>query len=329
MPFRSGILLIGGGGFFGLALARALVARQKEVHVLSRGVESGRRAGIAFHRGSQDDPAVVQPLLERCGLLIHLAATTTPGSSRGTPVIDTLENLLPAARLMDMLSRIPPKRIIFISSGGAIYGNPSRLPVDESHPTAPLSYHAAGKVSLESLMIAFAHVNPVQLAILRPSNLYGPGQTLRAGFGLIRTLLDKAWHGTPVDIWGDGSAVRDYLYIDDAVDACRRLIDSADASGIFNLGSGIGVSIADLIPRVEQITGRTLQVVAQPERGIDVRTIVLDCARLQRATGWVPRIGLDDGLRHTWNWVCEQHAEQSPGSPASQSIANQHQSGGG
>ena len=303
MSSRDGILLIGGNGFLGSALARALAGAGNAVHVLSRSVEPGHRSGIAYHRGSQDDTAVVAALLSECCTVVHLASTTTPGSSARSPAIDTEENLLPATKLAEVMSVLPPDRLLFVSSGGAVYGNPDRLPVDESLAPGPLSYHAAGKVALEALFAAFAQANGVSLAILRPSNIYGPGQPLRSGFGLVRTLLDKALRAEPVEMWGDGSAVRDYLYIDDAVEACSRLIGNPQATGLFNAGSETGNSIRELITLVAQVTGRTSEVAQRPARGTDVRAIVLDCTRLRAATAWTPTVALQEGLEHTWTWA--------------------------
>lgn len=305
MSARAGILLIGGQGFLGLALAKALAEAGRDVHVLSRNTEPGRRGAIAFHRGDQDSPAVVSPLLAECSTVVHLASTTTPGSSARRPTMDTEQNLLPAARLMEVMSGAPPRRLIFVSSGGCIYGNPDYLPADESLVPHPLSYHAAGKVALESLFTAFAHANDVALAILRPSNIYGPGQPLRDGFGLVRTLLDRAMHNAPVEMWGHGDSIRDYLFIDDAVEACLSLIDATDITGTFNAGSGTGTSIADLIALVGRATGRDLEINKRPARGTDVRAIVLDSTRLRGATGWTPRISLEQGLRQTWAWLQE------------------------
>lgn len=294
------VLLVGGNGFYGRALARRLAAGGHEVHVVSRSTAAGERDGILFHRGSQDDPAVMRPLLERCPVLVHMASTSTPGSSARDPVHDTTCNLLPAARMLDMAAATPPDRMLFVSSGGSVYGNPARVPVDEQAPLQPLSYHAAGKVALEALFQTFAHAHGTSLAVLRPSNLYGPGQDLRSGFGLVRTLLERALRGEPVEVWGDGSAVRDYIYIDDAVAACERLIGQQAATGVFNLGSGRGTSIAEMVELVAQATGRQLEIVRRPGRATDVRAIVLDSGRLRQATGWTPEITLEDGLERTW-----------------------------
>lgn len=303
MTERPGALLIGGNGFYGLALGVALAREGYRVHAVSRHAVPGRRNGIEFHQGGQDERAVIEPLLCQCPSVVHLASTTTPGSSARRPQLDARENLLPAAGLIELLAANPPQRLIFVSSGGAIYGNPRNIPVDESAAPQPLSYHAAAKVALESLFGAFAHAHKVSLAILRPSNLYGPGQPLRHGFGFVRTLLDKALHNEPIEIWGDGSAVRDYLFIDDAVDGCLRLLERPAMEGVFNLGSGTGTSLAEMITRVEQATGRRLLVAERPARGTDVHAIVLDSARLHDATGWAPDTALEQGLQRTWDWL--------------------------
>ncbi len=217
--------------------------------------------------------------------------------------MDVEENLLPAARFLEILAMAPPSRLLLLSSGGVLYGNPRYLPVDEEHPISPLSSHAAGKAALESFFTAFANSSGVSLAILRPSNLYGPGQSLRTGFGIVRTLLEKARHGEPIEIWGDGETVRDYLYIDDAVDACLRLIDMPEATGPFNVGSGCGTSINALVKLAEEVAGRAIPIIRRPERDTDVRAVVLDSVRLHEAIGWTAKTLLKDGLRRTWNWL--------------------------
>ena len=306
MAARDGILLVGGNGFLGLALARALAAAGHQPHVLSRSTEPGQRDGISFHRGSQDDADVVLPLLGMCATVVHLASTTTPGLSAGRSSVDAIENLLPAARLLELLDTQVPERLIFVSSGGAIYGNPERLPTDESHPPNPLSSHSAGKMALEAFFTSFAHGHRVPFTIVRPANLYGPGQIARPGFGLVRTILDRALRGEALEVWGDGSVVRDYLFIDDAVDAFERLIAQPDLSGTFNIGSGVGTSITGLIGLVERVTGREIGIIVRAPREVDVRAIVLNTARLRGATGWMPRTELEPGLPRTWAWLRAQ-----------------------
>lgn len=297
------VLLVGGNGFIGRVLGRRLAELGSEVHVLSRHVESGRRAGIEFHRGSQADAAIVAPLLARCEAVVHLASTTTPGRSAHAPEIETRENLEPLVSFLATLEATGPRRILFFSSGGAIYGNPAVLPATEALPPNPLSPHAAGKAAAEASFRAWAQRAGAALTILRPSNVYGPGQPLQAGFGFVRTLLERAHQGLPVDIWGDGSQVRDFLYIDDLVDACLRLLVAPEATGIFNVGAGQGTVLLDLVRMAEQVTGRSVPVTFHPPRGIDVDAIWLDCSRLRATTGWRATTPLAVGLRQTWTWL--------------------------
>ena len=302
---RHGILLIG-HGFLGGALARSLASSGRIVHVLSPNSNAGQRGQIMFHRGSQDAPDTVARLLADCHTVVHLASRTNPGSSARRAAMEAEENLLPVARLLEVMSASPPDRLLFISTGGAIYGNPRVLPVDESVAPDPLSYYAAGKVALESLFTAFANAHSTSLAIVRPSNLYGPGQSLLGGFGLVRTLLERALRGEVVEMWGDGGNVRDYLFIDDVADACRRLVDATDLTGTFNAGSGEGTSIVELIDLVHTVTGCNLAVTTRPARSTDVRAIVLDSTRLRKAAGWTPHVDLATGLARTWAWLCER-----------------------
>lgn len=301
------VLLVGGGGFIGQALAQRLAGAGREVHVLSRHADGGMSvSGIVRHRACQSDAAAVAPLLDRCDTVIHLASETTPGASAAVPTLDVRANLAPLASFIEILAASPLRRVVFLSSGGAIYGNPARLPVAEDHPLHPLSYHAAGKAAAELLLGTFARQSGTALAILRPANVYGPGQPLRAGFGFVRTLLEKARLGAPVEIWGDGRQVRDFLYIDDLVEACVRLIDAPAVVGVFNAGAGTGVALLDLVDLVRAVTGQTLPVKLLPERGIDVAGITLDCQKLHETLAWRAGVPLAEGVSRTWHWLANR-----------------------
>lgn len=307
------VLLIGGNGFIGRALGRRLAALGSEVHVLSRHVEPGTRDGISFHPGSQAEADAVAPLLARCDAVVHLASTTTPGSSAHAPGLEMRENLAPLAGFLEALAAVGPRRILYLSSGGAVYGNPQVLPVPEHHPLRPLSWHAAGKAAAEELLRTHARqTSSTMLAILRPANVYGPGQSLQAGFGIVRTLLERARTGGGIELWGDGSQVRDFLYIDDLVEACVRLLALPAVCGTYNVGSGTGTSLLQLLRLVEKISGRSIPVAFQPERGIDVTGIWLDSSRLHAATGWQAAIPLEAGLQLAWHALSDEAMLPTP-----------------
>lgn len=278
---RDGVLLLGGNGFIGSALTSRLQLEGIPVHVVGR-----------------ENLASLNLLMPQCGTVVHLASATTPGSSAQHPELEA-ENLALTLRLLALLQMHPATHLIYFSSGGTVYGNPAALPVAEGGRIAPLSHHGAGKAAQEILcqtLITHGHA----VTVLRPSNAYGPGQGLRRGFGLVRTLLEHARAGTTLEIWGDGENVRDYIYIDDVVEATWRLIRLSEDSGTYNLGSGMGHSIIQVKQLVEKVCGVKLKTAHRPSRGADVRGVVLDPTGLKTQLNWTPGVGLEEGIERTW-----------------------------
>lgn len=296
MSSRDAVLLVGGAGFIGRALASRLVERGREVHVLSRHINAQMPSGVVVHQGDQGDTHVVAPLLACCSDVFHLAAATTPGDTVWRPSLEAEASLLPALRFLECAQEAPKNRYFYVSTGGALYGNAGGA--SEQSPLAPASYHGAGKLALESFFGVLGQRYPGCLTILRPSNVYGPGQALRTGFGVIRNLLERARDGGCVTVFGDGGAVRDYLFIDDLVAAC--LAAMAGPAGTYNIGAGQGTSLNALLALVELITGRHLHVDRQPARASDVVRIELDIRLAGKCLGWGPAVDLDEGVRRTW-----------------------------
>lgn len=297
-------ILILGAGFIGLALARRLAQRGTKVSLLSRGTAADEFHGIDWYQGSLDDPALMADLLSDCNHVVHAASTSTPGTHLSDATADAQENLIPLLNLIALLAQNEHKPLVYLSSGGAVYGNPQTLPVTEAHPLNPLSYHAAGKAAAEKYLGVYAQQgHPV--TILRPSNVYGPGQAPKPGFGVIPTLLDHAMKGTPVTIWGDGENTRDYLYIDDMIDSLVAVLDKPQ-TGIFNIGSGSGTSLNTLCDIVESITGMPLERAHQSARSVDVRKIILDTQRFRDAFDHEPAIRIEQGIQATWDWLRSQ-----------------------
>jgi UDP-glucose 4-epimerase len=292
--------LVVGTGFLGRALALALARRGAAVTVLSpRADAQSWPSGIAAVRGRQEDAALLAGLLAGHATVIHAAWGTTPASSAGRPAFEAEQGLNPFLAFLETLQRFPDLRVLFLSSGGTVYGDPAHLPVREEAPLQPRSCHGAGKAAAECFLSLRA---PEKTLVLRPSNIYGPGQPLRSGFGVVRHLLDCAAGDRPFTLLGDGMQVRDYLYIEDFVEATCRLA-LHPAAGVFNLGSGTGTALSDLIRVVEQVTGRTIRIERRPARGSDVARIVLDTERIRRVTGWAPSVGLYEGVARAWRAI--------------------------
>ena len=297
---EAGVLIVG-GGFLGRALALKLAGAGRRVTVLStRAEDASWPVGIAAVNGRQEDTMLVRRLLAGHDTVVHAAWGTTPGSSAGRPALEGEAGLLPFLAFLDALHAYPETRLLFLSSGGTVYGDPEKLPVAEDAPLQPRSCHGAGKAAAELFLRSH---RPERTIVLRPSNIYGPGQVLKSGFGVIRHLLICASEDRPFQLWGDGLQVRDYLFIDDFADAVLRLIARPQAAGVFNLGCGAGTSLRELIALVEAETARTVRIDAQPAREGDVTRIVLDIDRIRRTADWAPVVSLEDGIARTRRWL--------------------------
>lgn len=299
MSSSDAILLVGGAGFIGRALAKRLAALGWEVHVLSRKLATGLPPGVIAHQGDQGDACVVTPLLARCTKVYHLAAATVPADTVWCPTLEAEATLLPALRFLECAQGFPQNHYFLMSSGGALYGN-TELATEHS-PLVPASYHGAGKLALEGFFGVLEQRYPGCLTIIRPSNIYGPGQALRHGFGVIRTLLERARDGGRVTIFGEGSAIRDFLYIDDLVAACLSALSGT--AGIYNIGAGKGTSLNELLTVIESVTRRRLDIERQPVRPSDVARVELNIDRARSQLNWEPVVGLEEGVGRTWEYL--------------------------
>jgi len=297
----KGHILILGYGFIGQALATNLAASGCTVTVISRNAPEHFIDGINWQQGDINDAILIYNYLKQCETVFYLASTSTPGSFINKPTHEATENLLPLLHLVEILKNAPDTNLVYLSSGGAIYGNPNSQPVSETHILSPLSYHAAGKAAAEHFLGVFAHQG-YPVTILRPSNVYGPQQQLKTNFAIIRTLLEHIKHDTYMTIWGDGNIVRDYLYIDDLISACIAVLKSP-TTGTFNVGSGQGHSITDLCRLAEKITGMNLKLRHEPNRNIDVKAVVLNNSSFRHHYPWETEFTIEQGILHTWEWL--------------------------
>jgi UDP-glucose 4-epimerase len=299
---KNNVLLLGGGGFIGTALARRLAEQGRCVHIISRNPSASFEPGVIVHAGDLCDAILLKKLQPECGTVVHLATTTTPGASARHPIRE-LDNLAPTLHLLEILQDWQDTHLIFLSSGGTVYGNPARNPVVENSPLAPLSYHGAGKVAVEGFLQALRTTTGPAVTVLRPSNAYGPGQRLNQGFGLIRTALQHILHGTALEIWGDGESIRDFVYVEDVVEAIALVANVPADNGTYNVGSGKGYTLNEILEVTQRVCGASLRVDYRPARGMDVREVVLDISHIHSAFGWSPNISLEEGILRTWHWL--------------------------
>lgn len=295
------VLVTGGNGFLGASLVERLRAGGHAVRVLDPAPPRADMDwnGVDYVRAGLDHPDLAGEVLKGVDLVYHLSSTTVPATSNLDPAADVRGNLLASLRLFEAMGQAGVRRIVFFSSGGTVYGNPDVLPVGEDHPLRPISSYGVVKSAIEQYLGMYRQLGVLQPVILRPSNPYGPRQSAAGAQGVVAAFLARAGEGQGVAIWGDGSTVRDYLYVDDLVTLAVRAGESGEV-GVFNAGSGEGVSLDQLCARIRAVTGAALPVDYLPARGIDVRQVVLDIDRARRVFGWQARTTLDEGLSRTW-----------------------------
>jgi UDP-glucose 4-epimerase len=196
-------------------------------------------------------------------------------------------------------------RVIFLSSGGTVYGIPRARPIGEEHPTEPICSYGIGKLAVEKYLALFRRLHDLPYVVLRASNVYGPGKDPFGRQGAINVFLGNVSRGEPIRIWGDGGVVRDYIFVDDLLSLFLRCIDApaGDGTPVFNAGSGEGHSLRDIVDRIRAVTGTEPNVERTPGRIVDVPANVLDIRKARERFGWAPAVPLGDGIRRTWDWI--------------------------
>ena len=300
-------LVIGGSGFIGSHLVDALIQARLSVRIFDRIPEMFRAkpAAAEFLQGDFADTATLAKSLIGVDIVYHLLSTTVPGTSNLDPIADIEGNLVSSVRLLALMRDAGVKRIVYLSSGGTVYGIPRTVPVGEDHPLQPINSYGIIKSTIEQYIHMEHHLHGLVHTVLRASNPYGPRQGHGGVQGVIGTYLWNYAHGEPLRLWGDGSAVRDFIYVTDVADLCVRAGQTCE-TGCFNLGSGVGHSINDIIDTISFVVGEEIKPEIKPARGIDVPRSVLDITKAKAAFDWTPKTSLVEGVRRSWAWVQEQ-----------------------
>lgn len=300
-------LVIGGAGYIGSHLLPLLVAVGRRVTVLGR-MSTPRYElpdGVKYVAGDFGEPKLIKKLLESHQEVIHLAYASVPNTSFDNPLADLLQNLPPTLQLFSEAAAIGVK-VILISSGGTVYGEAASLPIDETHHTKPISPYGVTKLTLENYAYLYAATHNLKFVCIRPANAYGVGQKPFIGQGFIATAIASVIRKSPINIFGLQGTVRDYLYVSDLASGIVSVLLHGRLYETYNLGSGVGVSNAEVIQRIkylEKDISLDVHVVNLPERKFDVRANILDSTKLRLHTGWVQQVDFDIGLNITYEWL--------------------------
>ncbi len=301
------ILIVGGTGFIGSHLVDTLAGQGVELVVFARGPERFRPpvAEVTYVFGDLADGAALDHALSPgVDAVVHLASTTVPDTATQDPLAD-VENLRGFVRLLQLGVQRGVKKVVFASSGGTVYGLPKTLPVTEDHATDPICSYGVTKLAMEKYLQCYAHLYGLQYVTLRLANVYGIRQDPERTQGAIAIFLAKALRGEPLTVWGDGSVIRDFVHVRDVARLCSLTLHSS-AVGVFNAGSGKGVSINDLVRLISAQLDRSLEIVRQPPREFDVPAVVLDCGKARAVYSWQPQVDLANGLAEVTDWL--QHS---------------------
>jgi UDP-glucose 4-epimerase len=298
-------LILGGNGFIGSHLVDRLLREGHAVRVFDRNEELYREpiSGVEYFYADFGNRTLLAEALGDIDIVFHLISTTVPKTSNDDPAFDVMSNVVETIALLEKCVARGIKKVVFLSSGGTVYGAPDFLPVTEGHPTNPECSYGITKLAIEKYLALFRLLYGIDYVVVRPSNPYGPRQNPQGTQGAISVFLGRIAAGKPIEIWGDGEVVRDYVFVDDLVEGVYRVATRTTASRILNLGSGEGHSLNTLVATMRGIIGADVRVVYAAKRSFDVPRIYLDISRATDELAWQPSTSLDTGIRKTWEFV--------------------------
>jgi len=299
---------MGGLGFIGSHLSRLLLQEGYKVRIFdklyaSHNLITDIQEKIEIEEGDAERPEDVLRSLRDIDIAVDLIHTTVPGVSMQDPSYDVATNVAAHTRWLPLLKETALKRIIYISSGGTVYGVPKKNPIGENHTTEPICSYGITKLAIEKYIAMYANLHGIEYRICRPANVYGEGQHLNIGQGVIGVFLEHCLKGLPIEIWGDGTIRRDYLYVMDMVRGILELINHLGEGRVFNISTGIGYSLNDIIAIIRDELNIPLKVKYLTSRKFDVPENILDSTLCRLETGWEPKTDLVAGMRRVCNYI--------------------------
>lgn len=307
------VLILGGCGFIGRHVVDALGEVGISLVVFDINADPGQsRPGCVFVQGKFSEPTQLEMAIEQHGIthVAHLVSTTLPKNSNEDKPYDLSSNVIQTLHLLDICVKHQIQKILFMSSGGTIYGAPRCVPVAEDHPNDPICSYGISKLAVEKYLYLYRHLHGLNYIALRAANPYGPGQNPFSGQGVIANFVHKMHRQQPLEVWGDGSNVRDYFHVRDLANLTKIALFSQE-NGVFNAGSGIGISINELIKTLTTVVDLPAKVIYKEQRGLDVPAIVLDCTAAESKLGWRAETSLNTGISDYVTWYRARHLTNS------------------
>lgn len=304
-------VIFGGGGFIGSAIADRLLRDGHDLRIFERPRVEPYRAfaddeHVEWITGDLQSAHDVANAIQGVDAVLHLVSTTLPKSSNEDPRFDVESNLVGTLQMLDLMVAHDVRRLVFISSGGTVYGPPQQLPVTEDHPTEPQISYGIVKLAIEKYLLMYQRLHGIRTTILRVANPFGERQRVETAQGAVGVFLHRALSRKPIQIWGDGEVVRDYIYISDVADAFAAALSYQGSHSIFNISSGNGLSLNGLLEHIENVVGHHVERDYLEARSIDVPVNILSNDLAKEELNWSPSVEFIDGLSRTAKWMAAE-----------------------
>ncbi len=299
------VLVVGAAGFLGRHVLASVEAAGGTALGYDRNPAPEDWAG-SWTLAEASDTARMKAAAAVATDVVFLAGTSRPAGGYDSLAREIDAEVAQVLEAAELCRDAGVGTFIFASSGGTVYGRDVQIPTVESEPAMPQSSYGLAKLCVEHGLRLIAADGPMRAAVLRISNPYGPGQHVKRQQGIIAAAMNAAMSGQPLEIWGDGSVVRDFVYVEDVADAFLAALDFDDPYILVNIGSGQGVSIRDLCAEINTIADQPLDLNFLPDRKVDLPKAVLDPSLALRVLDWRPQVVLADGLKKTYDWWAKQ-----------------------
>lgn len=308
------ILLLGAAGFIGTNLTIELAKNTKdEITLVDTCMDffdpiiSMNFKNVHIIESSLTVDTDFDSILKDQDVVYHLVSTTVPTTSNQHISQELVSNVIFSANLFEACIRCGVKKVVFISSGGTVYGKNVDYPLKEKAETNPISSYGVQKLTIEKLLYLYRYIYGLDYRIIRLANPYGPYQRPNGILGAVTTFTYKALKGDKITVYGDGSVVRDFIYIDDAIRAIMKIVKGENKYRTFNLGCGYGTSIKQVLETIEKALGIKLNVSYIEGRKVDVPVNYLDISRYEKCYGALDPISLEDGIKKTADFMKKKY----------------------
>jgi len=306
--------VIGGGGFIGAYLIDALIASGREVFVLGRKPQPSLpiHAKASYAQCDYANRELLRSQIKYVDEIIDLAYATVPQTSFLDPIFDLQSNLPSSVGLLEEALNVGQlKTILYVSSGGTVYGQVSQLPITEETPTSPLSPYGITKLTVERYMLMYHKLHNLPAVVVRPANAYGKGQKPFTGQGFIATAMGATLQRKPATIFGENGTVRDYVHVKDVASGILAALNHGQKGNVYNIGSGLGRNNREILAQIDQISkpeGFEVSIEVQNSRAFDVPANVLNFGKLLACSGWLPKVDFNEGVAEMWQHIKSNHS---------------------